>query len=218
MAPVCGVLGAGLRGSWCRPAETLHACSPVRSLWPIRGTGLRGSWRESAETLQACSVVRSVWPIHGTGLQHSSRLAPWPSQSKCNLPCFCTWRPFSCPGSSANHGVFALGDRSEPRFKCESWRFCTWGRSEPRVSWVMRLAAGWGIHSVKGGKGDRPSRLTANASLLAPPSACLTVLERTPSCCKQHRSLHKAPAHPLFRLFLHGHPTPLRRPVAPLYE
>ncbi len=80
------------------------------------------------------------------------------------------------PGPSAFCCVFAPGDRSELRFGL-----------------AMRPAAGWGIHSVKGGKGGRPSRLTANASLLAPPSACLTVLERTPSCCRAAPLLAQGP-------------------------
>ncbi len=104
---------------------------------------MANSWRRSAETLQACSIVRSLWPIPGAGLRVFSRPAPLPSHLKCNLPCFCPWRPFRAPiqvqimaflpletiqspGPSANHGVFAPGGRSEPRSKCKSWRFCPW--------------------------------------------------------------------------------------------
>ena len=80
------------------------------------------------------------------------------------------------PGPSAFCCVFAPGDRSELRFGL-----------------AMRPAAEWGIHSVKGGKGGWPSRLTANASLLAAPLACLTVLERTPSCCRAAPLLAQCP-------------------------
>ncbi len=138
------------------------------------GAGLRGYWRESAvfvsPVCRNCSGLRHrtlcrAYSRHRSAdIRHARAMA---LSVEVHFVAFLPLKTLRCPGPSANHGVFAPG-----------------GCSEPRLSWAMWPAAGWGIHSVKGGKGGWPSRLTANASLLAAPSACLTVLERTPSCCR----------------------------------
>ena len=93
-----------------------------------------------------------------------------------------------------------------------------------------------GCSSLGSQKRGSPGRLTADASLLATPSARLTVVERTPSCpchvqkrglglksgpppgrAHSHRSLHRPSRGPFFVKVASEHPLP-PSPPAPCFS
>ena len=68
-----------------------------------------------------------------------------------------------------------------------------------------------GYSSLGCQKRGSPGRLTANSSLLATPSARLTVVKHTPSC--KHRSLHNPTHGPFFVKVASEHPLPPSPPT-----
>ena len=135
-----------------------------------------------------------VWLAHATRQAFSAIFA-----HRLARPCHTT-SIFGHFCSSSGFGPVMPGtDRASPVILSAS---CHAERSEESI------LRGRGYSVGQRPKRGPPSRLTANASLLAPPSACLTVVERTPSCCFAAPLPAQAPAPSRFGLFPPEHPLP----------